>query len=114
MEGSLRGNKGPRIRHVTDESAPYETITVDKLTPILGAEIGGIDLSQPMSNRQQDEVHRALAENSVIFFRDQHISQDQHLAFGRMFGGLPLHPAAPHEPGKPALMIIHAAKASPR
>jgi taurine dioxygenase len=114
MEGSLRGNKGPRIRHVAEESAPYETITVDKLTPIIGAEVAGIDLSQPMSNRQQDEVHRALAENCVIFFRDQHISHDQHLAFGRMFGDLHIHPAAPHEPGKPALMIIHADKDSPR
>src|ERR1700733_4734122 len=114
MEGSLRGNKGPRIRHVADESAPCEPTSVDKLTPIIGAEIAGIDLSQPLSNRQQDEVHRALAENSVIFFRDQHISHDQHLAFGRMFGDLHLHPAAPHEPGKPALMIIHADKDSPR
>ena len=34
MQGSLRGNKGPRIRHVADESAPYETITIDKLTPV--------------------------------------------------------------------------------
>ncbi len=74
MEGSLRGNKGPRIRHVADESAPYETLTIDKLTPIIGAEVGSIDLAQPMSNRQQDEVHRALAENGVIFFRDQHIT----------------------------------------
>src|SRR5471032_2786262 len=114
MEGSLRGNKGPRIRPVADESAPYETITVDKLTPIIGAEVGGIDLSQPMSNRQQDEVHRALAENSVIFFRDQHITLDQHVAFGRMFGDLHVHPAAPHEPGRPELMIIHADKDSPR
>src|SRR5471030_1917215 len=114
MEGSLRGNKGPRIRHVAEESAPYETISIDKLTPIIGAEIAGIDLSQPLSNRQQDEVHRALAENSVIFFRDQHISHDQHLAFGRMFGDLHIHPAAPTEPGKPALMIIHADKDSPR
>src|SRR6476659_6552225 len=78
MEGSPRGNKVPRVRHQPDESAPYETITVDKLTPIIGAELGGIDLSQPLSNRQQDEIHRALAENCVIFFRDQHITPDQH------------------------------------
>ena len=76
MQGSLSANAGPRIRHVADESAPYETISVDKMTPIIGAEIAGIDLSQPLSNRQQDEVHRALAENSVIFFRDQHITLD--------------------------------------
>ena len=51
---SLRSNNGPRIKY-TPEDSPYEAISVDKLTPIIGAEIGGIDLSQPLSNRQQDE-----------------------------------------------------------
>jgi taurine dioxygenase len=41
----------------------------------------------------------------VIFFRDQHITPEQHLAFGRKFGPLHIHPAAPHE-GDPALMKI--------
>ena len=98
---------------MSDEGTPYETITVDKLTPMIGAELGGIDLSQPLSNRQQDEIHRALAENCVIFFRDQHITLDQHVAFGRLFGDLHVHPAAPHEPGRPELMIIHADKDQP-
>jgi taurine dioxygenase len=98
---------------VVDESAPYETISVDKYTPIIGAEISGADLTQ-LSNRQVDEIHRALAENSVIFFRDQHLSQEQHLAFGRNFGELHIHPAAPHAPGHDELMIIHADKDSPR
>ena len=61
-----------------------------------------------------DEIHRALAENLVIFFRDQHITPQQHLAFGRQFGELHIHPAAPHEPGEPALMKIYADKNSPR
>ena len=55
-----------------------------------------------------DEIHRALAENSVIFFRDQHLSQEQHLAFGRNFGELHIHPAAPHAPGHDELMTIEA------
>ncbi|MEA2814739.1 MAG: taurine dioxygenase, partial [Rhodospirillaceae bacterium] len=38
MQGSLRGNAGPRYRHTAEEGAPYETIAVDKLTPIIGAE----------------------------------------------------------------------------
>ena len=59
----LRGNNGPRYRHVADNAAPYETIAVDKLTPIIGAEIGGVDLSAPLPNHQMDEIHRALAEN---------------------------------------------------
>jgi alpha-ketoglutarate-dependent taurine dioxygenase len=111
---SLRGNNGPRYKHLADETAAYDTISVDKLTPIIGAEIGGIDLSKPLGNRTFEEIHRALAENSVIFFRDQHISEQQHLDFGSRFGKLHVHPAAPHAPGHPELMIIHADKDSPR
>ncbi|MBV9250241.1 MAG: TauD/TfdA family dioxygenase [Acetobacteraceae bacterium] len=111
---ALRGSNGPRYRHVVDEAVPYETITLDQLTPIIGAEVGGVDLSQPLSNHQMAEVHRALAENLVIFFRDQQLTPEDHLAFGRAFGELHIHPAAPHAPGHPELMIIHADKNSPR
>ena len=110
----LRGNNGPRYKHSAGESAPYDTITVDKLTPIIGAEIGGVDLAQPLGNQTLEEIHRALAENLVIFFRDQHISEQQHLDFGRRFGRLHVHPAAPHAPGHPELMVIHADKDWPR
>jgi taurine dioxygenase len=110
----LKVAQGPRYKHTTQEGTPYETITVDKLTPIIGAEIGGLDLSRPLTNRQQDEVYRALAENLVIFFRNQTMTPEQHLGFGRLFGELHVHPAAPHEPGLPELMKIHADKDSPR
>src|SRR3954452_9208772 len=112
MQSSLRSLSGPRIKYTPDDS-PYESITVDKLTPIIGGEIGGVDL-RAASNRQMDEIHRALAENLVIFFRDQHLSQEQHLDFGRKFGELHIHPAAPADPAHPELMIIHADKDSPR
>src|ERR1700735_500328 len=108
---TLPRRDGPRYKHVADESAPYETISVDKLTPIIGAELGGVDLNE-ISNRQMDEIHRALAENLVIFFRDQHLTKQQHLDFGRKFGELHIHPAAPSEPGLPEMMIIHADKDS--
>src|SRR5215510_11273338 len=110
----LNAKSGPRIRHLAPECAPYETVTVDKLTPVIGAEIGGIDLSKPPSGRQLDEIQRALAENLVIFFRDQKLAPEQHLAFGRLFGDLHLHPAAPHAEGMPELMKIYADKDSPR
>jgi taurine dioxygenase len=105
---------GPRIRPTTSEGSPYQTVAVDKLTPMIGAEIAGIDLAEPLSHRQLDEIRRALAENLVIFFRDQRLTPEQHLAFGRQFGDLHLHPAAPHEAGMPELMKIHADKDSPR
>ena len=110
----LNAKSGPRIRHLAPESAPYDTLTVDKLTPVVGAEIGRVDLSRPLSERQLDEIHRALMENLVIFFRDQALTAEQHLAFGRLFGALHLHPAAPHEEGLPELMTIYADKDSPR
>jgi taurine dioxygenase len=110
----FRGNNGPRLKHLAEETAPYDAITVQKLTPVIGAEIGGVDLSRPLGNRAMEEIHRALAENLVIFFRDQHMSPDQHLGFGRLFGDLHIHPAAPSARGLPELMIIHADKDSPR
>ncbi|HVZ07871.1 TauD/TfdA dioxygenase family protein [Rhodopila sp.] len=111
---SLRGNNGPRYRHDPGNTAPYETIGLDKLTPIIGAEISGVNLAEPIPNHQMEEIHRALAENLVIFFRDQQLTPEQHLAFGRNFGPLHLHPAAPHAPGHPELMIIKADKDSSR
>src|SRR5471030_3214703 len=111
---SLASKQGPRYRHTAGEEEPYETIGVEKLTPIIGAEISGVDLAGSLSNRTMDEIHRALAENLVIFFRDQHITPDQHLAFGRKFGELHIHPAAPSDGEDPALMRIYADKDSPR
>src|SRR5262249_27641736 len=58
----LRRRDGPRIKYVAEDAGPYDTITVDKLTPIIGAEIDGVDLSRPLGNRTVDELHRALAE----------------------------------------------------
>ena len=41
---SLASKQGPRYRHTAGEEEPYETIGVEKLTPIIGAEISGVDL----------------------------------------------------------------------
>jgi len=114
LSGSLElRNKGPRIRHVVEAGTPYESITVEPLTPVIGAEISGVDLAAP-SDRQLAEIERALVTHCVVFFRDQQMTPAQHLDFGRKFGPLHLHPAAPHEPGQPELMIITADKDSPR
>jgi taurine dioxygenase len=71
---------------------PYETITVHPLTPVIGAEIEGVDLASELSNHQFAEVRRALLEHGVIVFRDQHLSAEDHKRFGRRFGKLHVHP----------------------
>ncbi|MFM8681771.1 MAG: TauD/TfdA dioxygenase family protein [Alphaproteobacteria bacterium] len=105
---SLRGDGGPRYRNLRNDDAPYERIVVDRLTPVIGAEISGVDLAGPLPEETMEEIRRALAENLVVFFRDQRMSPAQHLAFGRRFGELHVHPAAPHVAGMPELMVIRA------
>ena len=81
---------------------------VRKVTPVIGAEIHGIDLRQPLGNEAFQVVHDALMENTVVFFRDQAMSHAQQMAFGRMFGTLHVHPAAPSVDGHKEVMKIHA------
>jgi len=71
--------------------APFSTIEVRRLTPTLGAEVRGIDLSQSLSEAQLQEVRRAMNENLVIAFRDQQLGREQHKAFVRQFGQLHQH-----------------------
>ena len=52
---------------------PYERISVTPLSPVIGAEVSGVDLSQPLGNQLFQEIHDALIEHQVIFFRDQKI-----------------------------------------
>ena len=88
---------------------PYVSIQVDKLTPHAGAEIRGVDLSQPLDERTFKEIHDALIDSGVIFFRDQHLTPEQQKAFGRLFGELHMHPAAPRElTDHPEILVIHA------
>jgi taurine dioxygenase len=72
--------------------AAYKTIRVKPLSPMIGAEIDGVDLSQPLSNSQFDDIHQAFLKHHVIFFRDQQLTPEQHIAFGKRFGTLNIHP----------------------
>ena len=69
----------------------YQTIAVNRISGALGAEISGVDLSQKLDDEVIGEIRQALRENQVIFFRDQHLTPDQHLNFGRRFGELQIH-----------------------
>ncbi len=86
----------------------YENIQVHPLTPAIGAEIGGVDLSRPLEDDVFAEIHDAFLKHQVIFFRDQELTPEQHKAFGRRFGELHIHPAAPAPEGHPEILVIHA------
>jgi taurine dioxygenase len=84
----------------------YESIEVSQVAPLIGAEVAGVDLRRP-SNRQFEEIHAALLAHQVLFFRDQQLDFDSHMAFGRHFGELHIHPGAPSVPDHPEIMPIH-------
>jgi taurine dioxygenase len=74
---------------------------VTRIAGALGAEIAGVDLSQPPSSALSASIREALLEHLVIFFRDQHLTPEQFLRFARAMGepqhypllkGLPEHP----------------------
>lgn len=69
----------------------FDTIGVTPLSPHVGAEITGIDLREPLTNRQVEEVHEALLRHLVIFFRDQPIDFDDQTRLAQYFGELHVH-----------------------
>ena len=58
-------------------------LTVEKITPTIGAEIEGIDLQKELSEDFVTYLGELLVEHKALFFRDQDITTEQHLAFGR-------------------------------
>lgn len=92
----------------------YKTIRVQPLTRHIGAEIGGIDFTRPLQDEQIAEVRQALLQHLVVFFRRQPMTLDQHLALGRRFGTLHVHPSAPGPEGYPEILVIHADEKSRR
>ena len=70
----------------------FDTIQTIPVSPALGVEIGGVDLSQSLGDDVIAEIRQAWLEYRVVFFRDQNITPEQHLAFARRFGDLVTYP----------------------
>lgn len=75
------------------DRAPNQEIDIRPLQPTIGAEIEGVDLSQPLSPAQRDAIKAAILQYKVVFFRDQPLTNEQHAAFARQFGPLYTHPS---------------------
>jgi taurine dioxygenase len=95
---------------ITAADAPdYAGLTVTPVSTVLGAEISGLDLRQPLTTEVVAGIRAALLRHKVVFFRDQDISHEDHVRFGRYFGELEGHPVTSHVPGFPEILHIEAA-----
>lgn len=75
---------------------------------VIGAEIHGIDLTQPLSKTVGEEIDLLLLEHEVIFPRDQDIDAAQHKSLAEIFGPLDSHPAYLTVEGYPEIMILES------
>ena len=99
---------GP-VGHIADErqsllDRSWEHFDADLLGPTVGAVLRGIELSRDQPTKVIDEIQTALDVYKVVFFREQHLSMDQHLGLARRFGELEVHPFLPSDTVQPELV----------
>ena len=79
------------------------------ITPIagsIGAEIAGLDLTDDLTDEQIAAIRAAFVEHHVLVFRDQALTPEQQVAFGRRFGPLDAHPFAAMNPDVPEVLDV--------
>lgn len=86
------------MREIRDEN-DYREFEVRPLTGALGAEIHGLDLRQPLSEAQREELLDAFYRYCVLAIPDQELTPEQHMEFGQVFGPLMDLPHIPRVPG---------------
>jgi taurine dioxygenase len=62
------------------------TISIAPLSPVIGAEISGIDVSHDLTQEDAGKMRQALLDYGVIFIRGQELSPDQLMTFAHAFG----------------------------
>ncbi len=72
----------------------------------VGAEIGGVDLSAKLSDATVAAVRGVLAEYGVVVFRDQALSEEQHIAAARGFGEININRFFAHADGFPEIALV--------
>ncbi|WP_419940649.1 TauD/TfdA dioxygenase family protein [Candidatus Palauibacter sp.] len=89
------------------------TPTIRPVTPVIGAEVEGVDLGA-LDDAGFEAIRDALMAHGVLFFRNQDISIESQKALGARFGELVVHPNDPGLEGHPEVMRIHADEHSVR
>ena len=82
------------------------TLDVRRLAGALGAEVRGIDLSQPLDATTRPMLEQLLLEHLVLFFPEQHLTPTQHRAFGAQWGEMEIHPYLPTVEGFPEIVEL--------
>ncbi|MDQ7808685.1 TauD/TfdA family dioxygenase [Amycolatopsis sp. A133] len=100
------------VKRITTRPARgYRTLAVRGLTPVLGAEVTGLDLTRELTEEQLTELKTAFLDHHVLVFRDQDITVEDHKRLAASFGELrPVNP--PPEHGDPYILEVATAPES--
>ena len=79
---------------------------IEPLTPTIGALVRGVDLSLEPDDATVAAVRQALLEHLVLFFRDQDLDDERHLAFALRFGTLSVPPLATSYQQTPTVTVL--------
>lgn len=73
----------------------------------LGAEVTGVDLSQPIDDSTFQQIEDVFHDRGVIVIRDQKLTPEQHVAFSRRLGNLEIHVATQYlKPDIPEILVV--------
>jgi len=100
-------------RHVSSEVQARAVVLGARLEHLgitLGTVIHDVDLHPPFDPEVIAFVRAVLLERKVVFFRDQHLSEDEQVAFGRCFGELDAFPFGQPGDNPYILQIRHGAQ----
>lgn len=89
-----------------DPTVAPQPFELRPLSGVLGAEVAGLDLAQPLSAQTVGELRAAFVDHHVLVFRDQQLDPERQIAFGRYFGELDTHPFVEMNPDHPALLDV--------
>lgn len=81
-------------------------LEVVRLGGNIGAEIRGVDLREPLPQDRFDALRAAFFRHQVLVFRDQDITLDEQMAFGRRFGELSIHPFSPNLDDRREVIVL--------
>lgn len=87
----------------------YEAISVRKVSGGCGAEIQGVNLAN-LSNHEMDEIKNAYRDYGVIFFRDQKLTPEEHIAFARRWGPININRFFPADGTYPEIAEVRKEK----
>ncbi len=96
-----------------DAESTASGISITPQSPTIGAEIGNVQLSGDLPDDTIADIHQALLDWKVLFFRDQTITTHDHLEFSRRFGELEVHPFGTSHPEHPEVLAITHDENSP-